>query len=145
SAVSRCVEGYALNSQRLAEAGVLDTWSIFAYADLDRMAPVLRQVGIQVGPKFQAVVEKTLAKARQTTSQTLLAKVARRQVDGAWRFTEDPPVLTRVDDETKEKVIASLVDYNETVPPDIGFMLKRYSVADVAHRVVGVGSVGVRA
>jgi uncharacterized protein (DUF2252 family) len=145
SAVSLCVLGYSANCQRLAEAGVLETWSLFAYADLDRMAPVLREAGIQVGAKFRAVLDKTLAKARQTTSQTLLAKVARRQFDGAWRFTEDPPVLTRVDDETKEKVIASLVDYNETVPPDIRFMLKRYSVADVAHRVVGVGSVGVRA
>jgi uncharacterized protein (DUF2252 family) len=86
-----------------------------------------------------------LAKARRTTSQTLLAKVARRQADGGWRFIEEPPVLTRIDDETKEKVIASLVDYAETVPDDIRYMLKRYSVADVAHRVVGVGSVGVRA
>jgi uncharacterized protein (DUF2252 family) len=144
-AVSGCVAGYALNSQRMAEMGVFEVWSIFAYADLDRLIPLVNQGGIEIGNKSQAVLRKTLAKARRTTSQTLLAKVARRQADGGWRFIEEPPVLTRIDDETKEKVIASLVDYAETVPDDIRYMLKRYSVADVAHRVVGVGSVGVRA
>ncbi len=145
SAVSKCVAGYALNSQRLAEMGVLDTWSLFAYADLDRQMPILKQHGIQIGSKFQAVLRKTLAKAKQTTSQTLLGKVARRQADGGWRFNEQPPVLTRIDSATRDKVVAALVDYAETVPQHIRFLLKRYSVADVAHRVVGVGSVGVRA
>jgi uncharacterized protein (DUF2252 family) len=145
SAVSGCVAGYALNSQRMAQMGVLEVWSIFTYADLDRLIPLVKQGGVEIGNKAQAVLRKTLAKARRTTSQTLLAKVARRQVDGGWRFIEQPPVLTRIDDETKEKVIASLVDYAETVPDDMRYMLKRYSVADVAHRVVGVGSVGVRA
>jgi uncharacterized protein (DUF2252 family) len=145
SAVSRCVSGYALNSLRLAEMGVLDVWSTYAYADLDRQLPILRQYGIEVGNKFQAVMRKTLAKAKQTTSQTLLSKVARRQADGGWRFIEEPPVLTRIDDETKQKVTASLIEYAETVPNEVRILLKRYSVADVAHRVVGVGSVGVRA
>ncbi len=145
SAVSRCVSGYTMNSQRLMEMGVLDTWSTFAYADLDRMKPILQQRGIEVGPKFQAVMRKTLAKAKQTTSQSLLGKVARRQADGGWRFIESPPVLTSVDGATRGKIIAALVDYAETVPNDVRFLLKRYTVVDVAHRVVGVGSVGVRA
>jgi uncharacterized protein (DUF2252 family) len=144
-AVGGCVAAYAMNSHRLAEMGVLDIWSIFTYADLERLLPLLRQGGVEVGNKSQAVLRKTLAKARRTTSQTLLAKVARRQADGGWRFIEEPPVLTHIDDKTKEKVVASLVDYAETVPDDLRYMLKRYSVADVAHRVVGVGSVGVRA
>jgi uncharacterized protein (DUF2252 family) len=144
-AVAKCVGGYALNSHRMSEMGVLDIWSIFAYADIERLAPLVKQGGIQIGNQFQAVLRKTLAKARRTTSQTLLAKVARRQADGGWRFIEEPPVLTHIDDETKEKVVVSLVDYAETITDEIRYMLKRYSVADVAHRVVGVGSVGVRA
>jgi uncharacterized protein (DUF2252 family) len=107
--------------------------------------PILKQYGIEIGSKFQAVMRKTLAKAKQTTSQTLLAKVARRQADGGWRFIEQPPVLTGVDDATRGKIIAALIEYAETVPNDVRFLLKRYSVADVAYRVVGVGSVGVRA
>ncbi len=145
SAVVRCVSGYVLNNQRLMELGVLETWSLFAYADFERQMPLLRKHGINVDQKFQAVLRKTVAKARKTTSETLLEKVARRQADGGWRFIEQPPVLTDVDDVTREKVTGALVEYAETVPPDIRYLLKRYSVADVAHRVVGVGSVGVRA
>ena len=145
SAVSRCVGGYALNSQRLMKMGVLETWSTYASADLERQIPLLKKYGVEISSKFQAVMRKTLAKARQTTSQTLLTKSARRQADGGWRFIEEPPVLTSVDDATRAKMIAALIDYAETVPNDLRTLLKRYSVADVAHRVVGVGSVGVRA
>lgn len=145
SAVVRCVSGYAMNSRRLMELGVLETWSLFAYADFERQLPLLKKHGVEVDDKFQSLLSKTVAKARKTTSATLLDKVARRQADGGWRFIELPPVLTDVDDVTRDKVTAALVDYAETVPNDIRFLLKRYSVADVSHRVVGVGSVGVRA
>ena len=95
--------------------------------------------------KAWAVIQKVVAKAKATTNATLLPKVAQRRHDGGWRFIDDPPVLTRVDDETRGKVIASLVEYAEQLPPSYRFMLRRYGVADVAHRVVGVGSVGTRA
>lgn len=145
SAVAKAVAGYASNCQRLKDFGVLDTWSLFAYADLERNRPVLDKLGIELDKKFEAVLRKTMAKAVKTTNQTLLNKVARRQADGGWRFIEDVPVLTSVDPATRDKVIAALIEYAETVPAVIRFMLKRYTVADVAHRVVGVGSVGVRA
>ena len=144
-AVLKCAGGYATNSRRLTEVGVLDTWSLYAYADIERNAAVLKEFGIRVGNKFRAVMRKTLAKAQQSTGHTLLGKVARRQTDGGWRFIDAPPVLTRVDDATRDKVTGALVEYAETIPPELRYMLKRYSVADVAHRVVGVGSVGLRA
>ncbi len=145
SAVMRCVGGYSLNAQRLMKLGVLETWSLFAYAELERNEAALKSVGIQIGNKFRAVVKKVLTKARRTHSEALLEKVARRQADGGWRFVEDPPILTSLDDATRKKVIASLTEYGESLPAERGFMLKRYSVADVCHRVVGVGSVGTRA
>jgi uncharacterized protein (DUF2252 family) len=61
------------------------------------------------------------------------------------RFIEEPPVLTRPDAATRERVAKGLHDYLETLSPERRFMLQRYAVADVAHRVVGVGSVGLRA
>jgi uncharacterized protein (DUF2252 family) len=144
-AVSKCVAGYTLNTQRLMGQSILETWSLAAYADLDRNMPVLKKHGIRVGNKFRAVMGKTLTKARQSTNQALLRKVARRHADGGWHFIEEAPVLTSVDDKTRQKVISALIDYAETVPAELRFMIKRYTVADVAHRVVGVGSVGVRA
>ena len=50
-----------------------------------------------------------------------------------------------MDDDTRRKVIASLAEYAEHLSPAYRTMLRRYAVADVAHRVVGVGSVGTRA
>jgi uncharacterized protein (DUF2252 family) len=44
----------------------------------------------------------------------------------------------------REAVVASLGPYLDTVSPDIHELLKDYGVIDVAHKVVGVGSVGTR-
>ncbi len=145
SAVVRCVGGYSLNAKRLMKFGILETWSLFAYAEIERSEPILKQAGIQIGNEFRAVVKKVLAKAQRTHNDALLQKVAQRQADGGWRFVEDPPILTALDEATRQKVMASLVDYAETLAPEYRHMLHRYSVADVCHRVVGVGSVGLRA
>ncbi len=145
SAVIRCVWGYSANAERLMKLGILETWSQFAYAELERNEAALKSVGVRIGNKFRAVVKKVLAKAQRTHNDSLLAKVARKQADGRWRFVEDPPILTSLDEDTRQRVIASLGEYAETLPPEYRFMLHRYSVADVCHRVVGVGSVGTRA
>ncbi|MEN9974044.1 MAG: hypothetical protein RLZZ282_50 [Verrucomicrobiota bacterium] len=144
AAVMRCVAGYSMNARRLRKLGILETWSLFAYAELDRNA-ALKTLEIKVDNKFRAIVGKVLKKALRARNDTLLPKVARRQQDGGWRFVEEPPILTTLDDATKQKVVASLVEYAETLPPECRFMLQRYAVADVCHRVVGVGSVGLRA
>src|SRR6185295_9594105 len=49
------------------------------------------------------------------------------------------------DDDTRAKIVASLGEYAEQLPAAHRTLLRRYAVADVAHRVVGVGSVGTRA
>ena len=58
-------------------------------------------------------------------------------------------MLTRVSPEERDQVIDDLsriyVDYLVTLPPDRLALLTRYSFVDVAHKVVGVGSVGTRA
>jgi uncharacterized protein (DUF2252 family) len=138
AAVMRCVAGYRANAERLQGMGVLDTWYLHAYPD--RENPL-----VEMDPKSAAMFKKSVAKAKQQTNWTLLAKTANRSVDGAWRLKEDPPVLTRVDASTREKVIDALNEYAETLTRERRYMLSRYHVVDVAHRVVGVGSVGTRA
>jgi uncharacterized protein (DUF2252 family) len=137
-AVKQAVAGYRFNTGRLSTMGMLDVWSDFAYAD--RPTKV-----VKVPKKAWALIQKTVAKARATTNESLLPKIAQRRHDGGWRFVEDPPVLTSIDEETRKKVVASLVEYAEHLPPSYRFMLNRYGVTDVVHRVVGVGSVGTRA
>ena len=137
-AVRNAVSGYRFNMTRLSTMGVLEVWSLFGFAEV-------RPTIVKVPDTAWAIIQKTVAKAKRTTNDSLLPKVASRRTDGGWRFHEEPPVLTRIDEDTHRKVIASLVEYAEHLSPAYRTMLRRYSVADVAHRVVGVGSVGTRA
>jgi uncharacterized protein (DUF2252 family) len=50
-----------------------------------------------------------------------------------------------VDAATRQAVEKALYSYALTLPRERQFMLSRYRIADVAHRIVGVGSVGNRA
>jgi uncharacterized protein (DUF2252 family) len=138
TAVQRCVEGYRSNITRLESMGLLEIWYLHAFPG--RMNPL-----VKIDPKSQAVFKKVLAKALSTDNLALLPKVAERGINGSWAFRENPPVLTRVSASTKAKVIDALNRYSTTLPRERRFMLNRYHVADVAHRVVGVGSVGTRA
>ena len=137
-AVLSAVGGYRWNISRLESMGVLDLWSLHVYPDTKN--PLLKR-----DPKAHAVVMKCVAKARATTNATLFRKITERGPDGGWRLREDPPILTRVDDKTREDVIRGLEEYAPQLPPERYFMLNRYHVVDVGHRVVGVGSVGTRA
>jgi uncharacterized protein (DUF2252 family) len=138
AAVRRCVNGYRFNLNRLQHLGILETWYLHAYPGRDN--PL-----VQMDAKSQAVAAKALAKAAQQTNITLLSKIAEKQKDGSWRFREDPPVLSRVDARTHKAVSDALREYAPTLPRERQFMLSKYRIADVAHRVVGVGSVGTRA
>jgi uncharacterized protein (DUF2252 family) len=137
-AVERCVRGYRANITRLESMGLLDIWYLHAYPG--RLSPL-----VKIDPKSEAVFKKVLAKALSTDNRGLVPKVAERSHDGSWKFRENPPVLTRVNASTKAAVIDALNRYSSSLPPERGIMLSHYHVADVAHRVVGVGSVGTRA
>jgi uncharacterized protein (DUF2252 family) len=137
-AVRHAVRGYRENANRLESMGVLDVWYLHAYPG--RQNPL-----IKVDPKFKAVVEKTLSKALRSDNRTLLPKMA-DQNNGSWKFRNDPPILTTIDSTTRKKVIDGLNRYAmNSLSPERRLMLGRYHVADIAHRVVGVGSVGTRA
>jgi uncharacterized protein (DUF2252 family) len=137
-AVRRAAGGYRWNINRLKDMSVLDVWYLHAYPD--RKNPL-----IKMDAKSSAVLAKCVAKAKQQTNATLLTKISERGVSGGWRLREDPPVLAHVDPDTRENIIDGLNEYAESLPLERRYMLSRYHVVDVAHRIVGVGSVGTRA
>jgi uncharacterized protein (DUF2252 family) len=139
-AVTGCVEGYRERMKELQDMGVLDLW--YLHNVVDRL---LDPKALKIDSKSRAIIKKAAEKALKQNNASLLGKVAERAVNGAWRFKEDPPELTSIDEETRGKIIDALNVYSTTVAPERRFMLHRYHVADVAHRVVGVGSVGTRA
>ncbi|SFM32614.1 DUF2252 domain-containing protein [Methylobacterium pseudosasicola] len=133
------VAGYQHTMDDLAPRGSLDVWQRSARAE------DLAFAGIEIDARSQAVVRKAVEKARRKNNTSLLDQVGERRTDGGWRFREEPPILVRVDEATREAVTTGLERYAETLPRERRFMLSRYHVVDVAHRVVGVGSVGTRA
>ena len=138
-AVLAAVGGYQHTMTELAPQGSLDVWYQATRADQ------LDIPGIAIDAHSLDVVHKAVAKARKRHNRSLLDRIGERRVDGGWRFRDDPPILTPVSDAVREAVVSGLERYAETLPRERRFMLSRYHVVDVAHRVVGVGSVGTRA
>jgi uncharacterized protein (DUF2252 family) len=68
------------------------------------------------------------------------------KVRGAWRIKEKPPLifpLAGLSDDTHEIVArTAFASYQLSLPEERRILLDRYDLADVAFKVVGVGSVG---
>jgi uncharacterized protein (DUF2252 family) len=59
-------------------------------------------------------------------------------------FKEDPPLLKRLTPQQARPVVASLKTYRESLLPERQHFLAQYRPVDVAFKVVGTGSVGLR-
>jgi uncharacterized protein (DUF2252 family) len=138
NAVMQSVAGYQDNMERLESMGTLDIWYLHAYPGRSN---VLRKMP----PKAQAVSRKVMEKALNSDNHMLLKRIADKDPKGNWKLREDPPILTRISPAMKTKIITALEEYSLSLSRERRYMLSRYRVADVAHRVVGVGSVGTRA
>ncbi|MFM2071849.1 MAG: hypothetical protein RLZZ623_2112 [Actinomycetota bacterium] len=98
-------------------------------------------------------VKATLEGARKRTSLQAVKKLT-KEVDGRLQFVNDPPLLvplTTIADEiggvdrVREAIRATYLEYRSSLPDAHCHLLTHYEVTDVAHKVVGVGSVGLRA
>jgi uncharacterized protein (DUF2252 family) len=68
-----------------------------------------------------------------------------REHEGRRRIVQDPPLITRVSDADAEMLASALDEYLATLAPHWRRALGGYTLVDIAHKVVGVGSVGLRA
>ena len=99
------------------------------------------------GKKHRKWKEKVLAKATRKNSLSAFDKLT-DVVDGRRVIVPDPPLIVRVDDEiaaAESGAAGAFLDrYRESLPPERRMLLDRFSLVDVAQKVVGVGSVGTR-
>jgi uncharacterized protein (DUF2252 family) len=58
---------------------------------------------------------------------------------------DEPPLITHVPEQDGDLIAAALDEYLDTLAPHWRRVLGGYTLVDVAHKVVGVGSVGLRA
>jgi uncharacterized protein (DUF2252 family) len=93
---------------------------------------------------LRAEIERAAGIARGRTSDRALPKLTRER-DGVRRVVDQPPVVTHMPERETARLVDGLEAYLATLPPHWRRLLGYYVVVDVAHKVVGVGSVGLRA
>jgi uncharacterized protein (DUF2252 family) len=125
----------------------LEVW----YARLDEDA--IRAQIRQAGQKLTRRVEKGAAKARAKDSLRALDRLTHR-VDGELRIVSQPPLVVPIEellpDEERKADVEAMVrgvieSYAESLKDDRRRLLESYTFRHIAHKVVGVGSVGTRA
>jgi uncharacterized protein (DUF2252 family) len=134
--VERALVGYQTSLQAmLEEMDVLDRYYL-------RVEP--EHYTGKISKDLQAVIQKTISRARTRTSARLFKQIMEIGTDGTMRLRETPPLLQHVDEDTEAPLLESIKEYLAAVPPDVALLLSHFRVTDVALRVVGVGSVGSR-
>lgn len=132
-----------------ALAGYRTTMSTVAEADpleLHYYRLELDEIIDRLEPKDRQRTAKAASKARSKNSLKAFAKLT-DEVDGRRRIIDDPPLVTRLDvleDSSRDDIRRFFDDYLATLPLARRRVLQRYRLIDVAHKVVGVGSVGTR-
>ena len=132
-AVLAAVESYRSRMSEYADLRDLDVWYSRVTAD-DVMTMLTTD-------RMRAQTKKGLAKARSRDSIRAFAKLT-TTVDGRPRIIDDPPLLVRVELDLVRDVEGLFRRYRRTLQDDRRLLLERYQLIDLAHKVVGVGSVG---
>ncbi len=79
---------------------------------------------------------------KKGVSKAVMAEEAKRSQERVFRSL--PPMLTRVKGALAEEVVESMTKYAESLLPERRHFLAQYRPVDVAFKVVGTGSVGLR-
>ncbi|MFI5567638.1 DUF2252 domain-containing protein [Streptomyces sp. NPDC051740] len=143
-AVRACVEAYRLRMREFAGMRTLDVW--YAQDDADRLRELMAS---SMSREARRRTAGAAERARTRTHLQAFAKLTRLSADGR-RITPDPPLITPLrdlmdDPSTEEEALRGVLDgYARSLSSERRHLLGRYHLADVARKVVGVGSVGTR-
>ncbi|MFI0998484.1 DUF2252 domain-containing protein [Streptomyces galbus] len=146
SVVREAVRSYRERMRALARLGNLDVWYTRFEAD---------ELQQQFAPVLSAKARDRWAQARDRARAHDTLQVFDKLthlVDGERLIAPDPPLLMRLEDllpraerDALRTEISRLIErYARTLQSDRRFLLRGYRVADMARKVVGVGSVGTR-
>jgi uncharacterized protein (DUF2252 family) len=124
---------------------------LFEFAQMKTMDVFYSSIGVDAfiaqahDAKTRKHREQMVDKARKQTSEHFFARSV-RMVDGKWQIVDEPPFLFHPPqtDRFEADFRAAFETYKALLPDHLGFLLRRFDVADVAMKVVGVGSVGTR-
>lgn len=136
-AAHACVEAYREEIRFVSDMPLLAR--AYNRLDVNRLGETVTEYSLR------GEIERTVKKARKNSSDRKLPKITDGGVQGERRIVEDPPVVMRLPEERLEQIGEALDSYLETLDTQWRRVVGSYFMADVAHKVVGVGSVGLRA
>ncbi len=130
---------YAMGSYRLrmgeyARAGALETW--YSRITIDDLISIL--------PHEAPGIERIRKLAVKRDNLGALNKLT-TVVDGRRQLKSLPPLLERLPVDDQQELVHGLFrQYRRSLAPERRVLIDRYRFVDIAHKVVGVGSVGTR-
>jgi uncharacterized protein (DUF2252 family) len=149
-AASLVLAGREARHKEASARGAAEEFAIH-YSEQMRMfadLPILEVARFQVHRMGSAEpVHEALLKAERATPQHTLEQLtepASNKPGAPRRFKEMKPMLTRVTGKQAVKVLAALGPYREMLEPQRQHLLALYRPVDVAFKVVGTGSIGLR-
>ena len=145
--VTSAVRRYREAMRGFAGQTNLAVW--YARADV---AELREQFRTQLSGRARKKADRVTAKARTRDSIRELGKLT-RLVDGRPRIVADPPLVVPVDDlmpadadrsRLQSELAALIASCRRSLGTDRRYLLEQFELADIARKVVGVGSVGTR-
>ena len=135
-AVTACVAAYRAEVSFLATEPLLSR--SYQRLDVDRLHETATE------KTLRAEIQRAARRARSRTSDRALPRFTAEH-EGRRHIIDQPPLIKRVPEAEAEMIGEALDDYLMTLAPHWRRALGGYTLVDIAHKVVGVGSVGLRA
>jgi uncharacterized protein (DUF2252 family) len=136
SSVASCVAAYRNEVRFLANEPLL--LRSYQRLDVDRLHETATEKSLR------GEIARAVKRARSRTSDRALPRFTTTR-DGRRFIVDEPPLITRVPKAEADRIAAALDDYLTTLAPHWSRVLGGYTLVDIAYKVVGVGSVGLRA
>ncbi len=134
-AAEAVVRSYREKTDEYAHMGILDIW----YSRID-WTKVIEQTS---DPNLQKERKDRLNKAMKRTTQDHYFPKLTEQIDGEFLIKDSPPLIYHWKDKSFiDQFRASIPSYRDSLQEDKRRLFDRYKLADVAVKVVGIGSVG---
>lgn len=152
------LERYRRNIQIFSRMPVLEVahYQVHRLNDVEPIANILKlaeratplhnllQLTESARPPAASDASKKAATSKKETAQKKLAPVEPESLKDHRIFKTIEPTLTRLTGAAAQSVLDSLATYAESLQPERRHFLAQYTALDVAFKVVGTGSVGLR-
>jgi uncharacterized protein (DUF2252 family) len=131
-AVCAMSRAYRTRMRALSDKPYLDIW----------FTPTRAEAAVDAYGDDSGLLERALDDGMDRTNYATLPKLTDER-NGRRRIKEDPPLVTRRADRLRQELGEVVAAYRRSLSVDRRLFLDRYTVTDVARKVVGVGSVGL--